>query len=252
MPRLNAKVVIVTGAGSGIGAADARILAREGAILMLTDINLAAVTAVAATLQDAVAFQHDVTQEEDWKRLIALVRQQFGRLDGLVNNAGVASFANIEVETLDQLRRILAVSVEGSFLGCKTAIPLMRDSGGGSIINMSSIAAQKGYPATLSYSVAKAALRGLTKSVAAHCIDSKNGVRCNSIMPGTIDTPMLAAALADETNRQASDATAGGPVSHMVIGKPEDIAELVVYMLSEESRFMNGSDIGIDGGEAIR
>lgn len=250
MGRMNGKVVLVTGAGSGIGAADARVLAREGATLILTDINDAAVAAVAAELPGAVSLRHDVTREEDWKSVISFVRDRFGRLDGLINNAGVASFANIEDETLDQWHFILSVSVDGSFLGCKTAIPLMRESGGGSIVNMSSIASQKGYPATVAYSTAKAALRGLTKSVAMHCIESGNDIRCNAVMPGTIDTPMLSSALTDEAYRQDEDAS--GPVGKMAVGQPEDVAELVLYLLSDESRFVTGSDMGIDGGEAIR
>ena len=168
MDRVEGKVVIVTGAASGLGRADAEHLAREGAKVVLTDINDEAGNALAAELTasgaDAMYLNHDVRDEDAWARVIDATRERHGRLDGLVNNAGVVVIAMPEQTTLEQFRFVNAVMNEGVFLGCKAALPLMRESGGGSIVNMSSVASHLGYPVFFAYSAAKGAVRAMTTS----------------------------------------------------------------------------------------
>ena len=247
MGRVEGKVAIVTGAGSGLGAAASAALAREGAIVVLTDVDVAGGERVAKEIDGAAIFvQHDVTREEDWVRVIGDTASRFGRLDVLVNNAGVVVVATIEDTTIEQLRFVEAVNIEGPFLGCKHAIPRMAASGGGSIINLSSTAALIGTPPFAAYSASKGAVRSLTQTVAVHCKQRGNGVRCNSIHPGGMLTPMtrnLRSAIG-ETSKLAMQMA--GDLTAATIGDPEDIANAVVYLASDESRFVNGSLLAID------
>ena len=252
MGRVAGKIALVTGGASGIGKADVRLLAAEGATVFLTDVNEAQGRAVEAEISKTIFLKHDVTDEAGWMSVMATVREHFGRLDILVNNAGIVKFGTIEDATLDEFRRVLSVTVEGSFLGCKHAIPLMRETSG-SIINMSSIAALKGFP-TVNYTAAKGAVRAMTKSVAIHCQNKGYDIRCNVILPGTIDTPMTASAMASVT--QSSGDPPGSALTDKVgamrWGKVEDVAGLVLYLASDESRYVTGAEISIDGGDSIR
>jgi 3(or 17)beta-hydroxysteroid dehydrogenase len=196
MSRLAGKVALVTGAASGLGKADATALARAGARVVVTDIDRSAGEALAADLErlipgGALFLEQDVRDEARWQAVIKATVEKFGRLDVLVNNAGVVVVATPETTTLEQFRFANAVMSEGVFLGCKHAIPAMRDSGGGSIINMSSVASHLGYPVFFAYSAAKGAVRSMTKAVAVHCQTMKYNIRCNSIHAGAIDTPMV-------------------------------------------------------------
>ena len=184
MGRVAGKVVLITGAASGLGAADAALLADEGASVVLTDVNVQLGESVASKIPGAIFIAHDVREEAAWQNVIAQTLSHFGRLDCLVNNAGVVKFGSVEDCTLDEYRFINAVMSEGTFLGCKTVIPTLAASGGGSIINMASIAGVKGIAAVPSYSAAKGAVLALTRSVAAHCREVGNGIRCNAIIPG--------------------------------------------------------------------
>ncbi len=252
MARLAGKVAIVTGAASGLGRADAEALVREGAKVLLTDINEAAGAELAERL-DAEAkgrvhfMAHDVRDEAQWAAVVAEAQRRFGGLHVLVNNAGVVVVATPETTTLEQFRFANAVMSEGVFLGCKAAIPAMRASGGGSIINMSSVATHLGYPVFFAYSAAKGAVRAMTKSIAVHCQANKYNIRCNSIHAGAIDTPMVAKANA-ELGMKMSDyeATPWG------LGRPEDVANLVVFLASDESRFVNGAEIVIDNALTVQ
>jgi 3(or 17)beta-hydroxysteroid dehydrogenase len=194
---------------------------------------------------DAVFVRHDVTREEDWRSVIGAALERFGRLDVLVNNAGIIIVVDIENTTVEQWRKTMNVNAEGVFLGCKHAIPAMRRSGGGSIINLSSAAGLVGTPMFPAYSASKGAVRLLTKSVAAHCRDKGDAIRCNSIHPGGIDTPLLRAITGTRSVPSVEDLAAPGRA--MGMGTPADIGHLVVYLASEESRFMNGSEVAIDG-----
>ena len=240
--RVEDKVAIVTGGASGIGRGISEALAREGARVMITDVQEDLGREAAKAIGgDAVFVRHDVTNEDSWREVIAAALGRFGRLDVLVNNAGIIIVVDIEDTTVEQWRKTMAVNAEGVFLGCKHAIPAMRKSGGGSIINISSAAGLVGTAAFPAYSASKGAVRLLTKSVASHCHNKGEAIRCNSIHPGGIDTPLLRAI----TTPNAGNLSAPGRALGM--GTPADIGHLAVYLASDESRFMNGSEVAIDG-----
>jgi 3(or 17)beta-hydroxysteroid dehydrogenase len=194
MDRVTGKVCIVTGAASGLGAADARRLAEEGATVVLTDIAAEAGERLAAELPNAVFMRQDVSDEAGWKQVIGDTVARFGRLDVLVNNAGIVRFADIETCTIEEFRLHSQIMLEGTFLGCKHAIPAMAAGGGGSIINVASTSAVRGYAIIPAYTAAKGGILAMTRSVAAHCQDRGTTIRCNVIVPGAHDTPMIAAA----------------------------------------------------------
>jgi len=248
--RVEDKVAIVTGAASGIGRGCAELLAREGARVVLSDVNEELGREAAKAIGgDALFVRHDVSDEASWRALIDAALARFGRLDVLVNNAGIIVVADIESTTVEQWRRVMAVNAEGVFLGCKHAIPVMRRSGGGSIVNISSSAGLVGTAPFAAYSASKGAVRILTKSVAAHCLAKGDAIRCNSIHPGGIDTPLVRSLprLSQESGSSGAEQFAEADrVS--TYGKPADIAYLVLYLASDESRFMTGSELAIDGG----
>lgn len=249
MRRVNGKVAIVTGAARGLGRADAEALAREGATVVLTDLSAdagARTTAEIARRQPgrAIFLQQDVRDEEGWRQVIEATLARFGRLDVLVNNAGVAKAGDPETTTLEDFRFHAAVMSEGVFLGCKHAIGAMKRSGGGSIVNVSSTSALVGYPGVIAYTAAKGAVRAMTRSVAVHCQRQGYGIRCNSILPGPIDTPLLSGVRGDGPGDQ-SRATAAS-------GRPEDVANLVLFLASDESRHINGAELVIDDAYTAR
>ena len=247
--RVEDKVAIVTGAASGIGRGTAEMLAREGARVVLTDVNVELGREAAKAIGgDALFVRHDVSSEDSWREVIDATLARFGRLDVLVNNAGIIIVADIESTTVEQWRKIMAVNAEGVFLGCKHAIPVMRQSGGGSIINISSAAGLVGTPPFAAYSASKGAVRILTKTVAAHCREKGDAIRCNSIHPGGIDTPLVRSITrAPQSNlRDVEDMRAPG--NAIGYGQPADIGHLVLYLASDESRFMTGAELAIDGG----
>lgn len=251
MGRVEGKVAIVTGAASGLGAADARVLAREGARVVLTDVNEAAGSALAKDL-GALFVRQDVSEEASWPALVADVQRRYGRLDVLVNNAGIAVVADIEHTTTEVWRRTLAVHLDGTFFGCRAAIPAMAASGGGSIVNMSSTAALVGIPPFFAYAAAKGGIRSMTKSIAIHCRTKKNGVRCNSVHPGSIDTPMVQAALAATRGIRLADAEDPAATRRALgLGEPDDVANLVLYLASDESKHVNGAELVIDAGDTV-
>jgi 3(or 17)beta-hydroxysteroid dehydrogenase len=249
MSRMPEKIVLITGAASGLGKADAWRLAEEGATVILTDINKdgqALASEISETTgQQTRFFHHDVTSEKRWEEIINAVVEEFGGLDVLVNNAGVAFIATPEDTTLDQFRLANSVMSEGVFLGCKAAMPAMKLRGGGSIINMSSVASHLGYPVYFAYSAAKGAVRSMTKSIAIHCQMKGYNIRCNSIHAGAIDTPMVRNSFA-ELGMEAPDPDKNDPANPVGIGRAVDVANLVLYLASDESRFTNGAEMLID------
>ena len=247
MSRVADKVVLVTGAGSGIGRAAAKLLAAEGATVIVGDINQpGGLETVHRTGGRARFLLHDTAQEADWKRIIDDILAREGRLDGLVNNAGIAGPfpSTFESETVEQWQRILSINVQGVFLGCKHGVPAMRRSGGGSIVNLSSLAAFLGTPDLSAYGASKGAVRQFTKTVAIDCARKGYKVRCNSVHPGVILTPMGEGILPSDRARERMR-------KHIPIGEfgaPEDIAYGILYLISDESRFVTGTELVIDGG----
>jgi 3(or 17)beta-hydroxysteroid dehydrogenase len=250
MGRVTGKVAIVTGASSGMGKADAQLLASEGAKVVLADLDDAQGQLVAAEIGANALYLHlDVTNEENWKSVVAETVAAFGGLDILVNNAGMMTLGTVVDTELEAFRKTNAVNSEGVFLGCKHAIPAMAQSGGGSIINMSSVAALHGMSFFAAYSASKGAVMALTNSVAMYCKEQKNGVRCNSIHPDGVKTPMVAKVASGRDTATAEEIEEIGKLGNMC--EPEDVANLVLYLASDESSFVNGTKMVIDNASTI-
>lgn len=247
MGRVADKVVLVTGAGSGIGRATAKLLAAEGATVIVTDVNRPGGLETVQQIGGKARFEEqDTSKEADWKRIIDDILAREGRLNGLVNNAGIAGPfpSSFEGESLEQWRRILSINVEGVFLGCKYGVPALRGSGGGSIVNLSSLAAFLGTPDLSAYGASKGAVRQFTKTVAIDCARKGYKVRCNSVHPGIIATPMGDSILpSDKARERMRQRVPAGE-----LGAPEDIAYGVLYLVSDESRYVTGAELVIDGG----
>lgn len=254
MPRVEGKTVLVTGAASGIGAATARLLAREGASVMLADLDAARGSQLAADIgADAAFMALDVTDEAAWRAAVDGTVRRFGGLHGLVNAAGVGRAANVEDCSLEEWRLVNRVNSTGTFLGCREAVRAMKREGdttgrAGSIVNISSVLGLRGLGEAAAYSASKGAVRLLTKHVALHCARMRLGVRCNSVHPGYIDTPMI---------RRRLDATIDGiggrewleerhPIGRL--GTAEEIAALILFLVSDESSFCTGAEFVADGG----
>lgn len=247
MSRVADKVVLVTGGGSGIGRATAKLLAKEGATVIVSDINKPGGLETVQQIGGKARFEeHDTAREADWKRIIDGILAREGKLHGLANNAGISGPfpATFETETVEQWQKILSINVQGVFLGCKYSVPAMRQSGGGSIVNTSSLAAFLGTPDLSAYGASKGAVRQFTKTVAIDCARKGYKVRCNSVHPGIIMTPMGEQVLPDERKRERMRKSI--PVGDF--GAPEDIAYGILYLISDESRFVTGSELVIDGG----
>lgn len=251
MGRAEGKIALITGAGMGLGLASATLLAREGAALILTDISPPDLEKAVADLRAAGATVRGIVQDtsspEDWARVEADVRAAEGRLDVLVNNAGIAPIGTIESCDMEQWRHCMAVNADGVFLGCQTAVALMKE-GGGSIVNLSSIDGIIGEADLAAYCASKGAVRTLTKAVAVHCAEQGYGIRCNSIHPGYIWTPQTENYLAGLGRLEAEKAKALSRHPIGRLGKPEDIAYMVLYLASDESGFVTGAEMVVDGG----
>jgi 3(or 17)beta-hydroxysteroid dehydrogenase len=241
MGRVQGKVVIVTGGASGIGQQDALLLASEGARVVITDLNEDGGRSLAREIGDAAMFiRHDISSEDNWKAVITATQERFGRLDGLVNNAGVLVMGSIEEATLEEWQQVHRVNADGYFLGCKYGVAAMKSSGGGSIVNMSSIAAD-GLQYAVSYSGSKGSVAALTHSVAVHCKNCGYRIRCNSIHPDGVLTPMTLPLLGNpDPARVSYDAD---PRSRFC--DPKDVANLVLFLISDESRFISGAQLRI-------
>ena len=254
MDRVKDKVAIITGAAGGLGSAQALLLAKEGAKVVVTDIDEAQGNKVAKEIGEeggkAIFLKHDVSSEQDWIAVIEKTLSEFSKLDVLVNNAGVILFKNIADTSLDEWRWVIRINLDGVFLGTKYAMEAMKKSGGGSIINLSSTAGIVGTLDTSSYHASKGGVRIFTKAAALEC--SKAGydynIRVNSVHPGVIKTGMTKDLLEDEDSRR--EVTDWHPIGH--VGEPEDIAYGVLYLASDESKFVTGSELVIDGGWTAR
>jgi NAD(P)-dependent dehydrogenase (short-subunit alcohol dehydrogenase family) len=244
--RLAGKAALVTGAASGIGRATAILFHAEGAKVAATDRNEEGLAELAG-VADLILAQ-DVTDEARWREVVDAVVDAFGRLDILINSAGIALKGNIETATLDDLRRTQAVNVEGTFLGCREAILSMKRTGGGSIVNLSSVAGVIGDAQTIAYCTSKGGVRLLTKSAALHCARAGYNIRLNSVHPSFADTPMVRAAIDSAKNpeRVREGLARAAPMGR--IGRAEEVAQAILYLASDESSFTTGAELMVDGG----
>ena len=248
MGRVEGKVALVTGAAGGLGQAIARLLAREGAQVAVTDIDEAGATALARDIgEGAIAFRHDVTSEDEWKAVLAETVAQLGGLNILVNNAGIGPHGTIEDTSAEDWRRVHAIDLDSVFFGSKHAIRHIHESGGGSIVNISSIAGIVAGHNLVAYNSAKAAVRHLSKSIALYCARQKYGIRCNSVHPTFVRTPILDP-LVDRFGADEAYAKLARQVPLGRIGEPEEIANGVLFLASDESSFMTGAELVLDGG----
>jgi NAD(P)-dependent dehydrogenase (short-subunit alcohol dehydrogenase family) len=254
MKRLQDKICFITGAANGIGQAIAQRFAEEGAVLLLTDIDEAGGAALAQSLSAAgckVVFKHhDVTSESDWEAMFAFVQAEFGGLDVMVNNAGGGTYNDIESLTLEQWRFIMQLNLDSAFLGTQGAVAMMKESGGGSIINLSSVGGLVGSPNLAAYSSAKAGVKLLSKCAAIHCGQNAYNIRVNSLHPGLVKTESgidMATKATGMTAQEAEDAFAAmHPIGR--IGNPVEIANAALYLASDEASFTTGSELVVDGG----
>ncbi len=246
MGRLDGKVAIVTGGARGQGATEVKLFAREGARVVFGDIldedGRKVEAEVVETWGEATYLHLDVTSAEDWRRAVETAESRYGRLDILVNNAGIVERRRIEDLTEEEWDRTMDINAKGPFLGAKYAIPAMRRAGGGSIVNISSVAGFVASPHSGgAYGASKGAVRLFTKAVAIQYAPDK--IRCNSVHPGPVETPMLSV-----PPDQASKERRLKSIPMGRIGKPEDIAYAVLYLASDESSFVTGSELAVDGG----
>ena len=249
MGRLEGKTALVTGAASGIGLQTSIRLAEEGALVMMTDINHEEGLQQAEKLgTNATFLKLDITEEEEWISVLDETVKRFDRLDILVNSAGMVLIADVEQITLEEWRKVHAVNLDGTFLGCKHGVRVIKEFGAGSIINLSSVSGMIGGFNLAAYNSSKGAVRMLTKSVALHCARAGYGIRCNSIHPTFIETPMLESMIRDSPDPEKARQTLVRQVPLRRIGKPDDVANMIVYLASDESTFVTGTEMVIDGG----
>jgi NAD(P)-dependent dehydrogenase (short-subunit alcohol dehydrogenase family) len=255
--RVEGKIALITGGAQGLGEAAARMLAREGAKVVITDVNAKGAVAIAESINAqrkgaAIAVAHDVTQEDQWKAAVAEAEKAFGGLHVLVNNAGIGLTKDLLDISLEEWRKVHAIDLDGVFMGCKAAIPLMaktvKNTGlGGSIVNISSISGIIAGHNMAAYNSAKAAVRHLSKSVALYCAKREMNIRSNSVHPVFIATPILDG-LVQRFGKEEAYAKLGRQVPLGKIGEPDDIAYAVLYLASDESKFVTGAELKVDGG----
>jgi 3(or 17)beta-hydroxysteroid dehydrogenase len=241
MARLKDKIVLVTGAAGAVGRAVAAAIKREGGVAIATDV----------AQRSGVDHALDVTSEANWQSVLGGVERAHGRLDGLVNAAGIALLATIEDTDYASWRRVLAVNLDGTFLGCKHALALLKRSGG-AIVNLSSISGIVGGHNLAAYNASKGGVRLLTKSVALHGARLKPPVRCNSVHPAFLEGPMVDDILAQTAQPEVARSRIARDIPLGRLGQPSEVAELCVYLLSDESRFVTGAEFLIDGGLTAR
>lgn len=255
MPRLAEKIVLVTGAARGIGQAIAELFAQEGAKVIVTDIQDEQGNAVALSIGQQAEYMHlDVAKESEWKVLQEYIKEKYGKLDILVNNAGITGFFEStgphdpENLDLDSWHTVHKTNLDGVALGCKYGIQLMKSSTAASIVNISSRSGIVGIPAASSYASSKAAVRNHTKSVALYCAEKNYPIRCNSIHPGAILTPMWEAMLGEGEQRAGAIKNVAADVPLGTMGSALDVAFGALYLASDEAKYVTGIELNIDGG----
>jgi 3alpha(or 20beta)-hydroxysteroid dehydrogenase len=244
MGRLDGKVAIITGGARGQGEAEVRLFAAEGASVVISDVLHDAGAALADELGDRVVFcRHDVTREEEWEAAVSLARDRFGGVHVLVNNAGIAHTGTIAEHTVEAFDRVVAVNQVGVFLGIRTMIGPMSDGGGGSIVNISSGAGLRATKYMIAYAATKYAVTGMTASAALEL--ARHRIRVNSIHPGVIETPMLEVNAPGVTDAMVRHT----PMRRM--GEPSEIARVALFLASDESSYMTGAHVPVDGGATL-
>ncbi|MDG5746998.1 SDR family oxidoreductase [Qipengyuania sp. XHP0207] len=253
--RCEGKLALVTGAAQGLGRAHATRLAEEGARVLCTDINGEGAEETArlinGRLGDGTAYgvRHDVTDPDQWEAAVDAARDHLGGLNVLVNNAGIGVGGNIETCKFEDWKRCFAINVDSIFHGCQKALPLMREHAPGSIVNISSIAGLIASDTMPAYNSSKAAVWMLTKSIALHCAKNNMQIRCNSVHPTFVDTPILdGTAKNHNIDKDVLMEKLARQIPLKFVGEPNDIANAVVYLASDESRFMTGAELKLDGG----
>ncbi len=253
--RLNGKVALVTGAAQGIGRETAFLFAREGATVIVSDINDSLGRQVAKEIGGACLYQHlDVANENDWINVTTAILKEFGKLNILVNNAGITGFhgdfgpQDPENATLESWRKVHAVNSDGVFLGCKYALKTMKSSENGSIINISSRSGLVGIPGACAYAASKAAVRNHSKSVALYCTQQSYPIRCNSIHPAAILTPMWDPMLGYGPDRESKIAQIAKDIPMQKMGESIDVANAALFLASDESKYITGIELTVDGG----
>ncbi|WP_405783456.1 SDR family NAD(P)-dependent oxidoreductase [Streptomyces sp. NBC_00859] len=240
--RLDGKVALITGAGRGQGAVEARLFAEAGARIVVTDVREDEGREVAAGLGSAAVFvPHDVSDAASWDRAVATAVRSFGRLDVLVNNAALWRTEPVDTETQENFELLFRVNLLGPFLGIKAAVPALREAGGGSVVNISSTAGLVGIARHAAYGSSKFGLRGLSKHAALDL--APDGIRVNSVHPGMVDTPMVAGALGQDAGQREHPRV---PLRRM--GRPSEVAELVRFLASDASSYITGAEFTVDGG----
>lgn len=253
--RVAGKLALVTGAAQGLGRAHASLLAQEGARVLCTDINGHGAAETASLINEALgdgtayAVQHDVTDPASWEAAVESARDNLRGLNVLVNNAGIGVAGNIETCKFEDWKRCFSVNVDSIFHGCQKALPLMREHAPGSIVNISSIAGLIASDTMPAYNSSKAAVWMLSKSIALHCAKNNMQIRCNSVHPTFVDTPILdGTAKAHSLDKEVLLDKLARQIPLKFVGEPNDIANAVLYLASDESRFMTGAELKLDGG----
>lgn len=249
--RVAGKVAFVTGGASGLGFAAAKLMTAEGARVAITDIQKDKGEAAARAIGgDTLFIEHDVSSESSWTVAIDRAMERFGKINVMVNSAGIAApDGSIEQMSLKHFKRMMAVNVEGTFLGCQNAVRVMKNNGEkNSIVNISSVAGLVSGWQMVCYSPSKAAVRLLTKSVALHCARAGYEIRCNSVHPAFIDTPMVQSGIAADTDPEKARKRLVRMVPMGRIGEPQDIGYMILYLASDESKFTTGAEMVVDGG----
>ncbi len=248
--RIHGKTALITGGASGIGMATAVLFKNEGANVVITDINKP------ETDENFIFYTHDISVEEDWKKVINQTLDQFGKLDILVNCAGINGVAfnapqdpeNIDIE---QFQQVMAINGGGTLLGCKHGIKAMKERGG-AIVNVGSLSAHLTLPGMLDYASSKSVVRYLTRSVALYCAEKGYGIRCNLVTPGAIYTPLWDCIFGDSEDRKEKEDAIRSKIPLKIWGTPEDVAYAIVYLASDEAKFVTGADLVIDGGQLVK
>lgn len=253
MGRVSGKQAFITGGAQGLGACFARMLADEGASVFLTDVNAAGAIERAAEINrkhpgKAYSLGHDVTKKVEWEKALAAANEAMGGISVLVNNAGIGGWGSIETESEEGWRRTMEIDVDSIFIGTQLALPYLKDSQPASIINISSVAGLIAHGNMLSYNTAKAAVRMMSKSIALHCASSGYDVRCNSVHPVFTRTPIIDPLVALGGGGKQGEERLVRQIPLKRLGEPEDIGYAILYLASDESRFVTAAELVIDGG----